>query len=55
MLLHMLLFGVFVSNYAPFLRPNMLQIGDYAPEICYYFVVHSAFFSCFFFGRSTSV
>ena len=50
MLLHiMLLFGVFVSNYAPFLGPNMLQIGDYAPEICY-FVVHSAFFFCSFFG-----
>ena len=45
MLLHMLLFGVFVSSYAPFLGPNTLQKGDYAREICY-FVVH--FFFCFF-------
>ena len=49
----MLLFGVFTSKYAPFLGPNMLQRGDYAREICY-FVVHSAFFSVFFW-RSTRV
>ena len=47
MLLHMLLFGVFASDYAPFWGPNMLQRGVYAREICY-FVVHSAFFSDFF-------
>ena len=29
MLQHMLLFGVFASNHAPFLGPNMLQRGDY--------------------------
>ena len=33
-----MLFGVFASNYAPFLGPNMLQRGDYAPEICYFSV-----------------
>ena len=51
MLLHMLLFGVFASNYAPFGGPNMLQRGDYARETCY-FVVHFLFifYSTFFFG-----
>ena len=51
MLLHMLLFGVFASNYAPFWGPDMLQRGDYARETCY-FVVHFLFifYSTFFFG-----
>ena len=35
MLLHMLLFGVFASNYATFLGPNMLQRGDYALLVKY--------------------
>ena len=44
MLLHMLLFSVFASNYAPFLGPNMLQRGDYAREICYFVVVDASLF-----------
>ena len=56
MLLHMLLFGVFASKYAPFWGPNMLQRGGYAHEICY-FVVYSVFIVVFLllFWRSTSV
>ena len=42
MLLHMLLFGVFASNFAPFLDSNMLQRGDYAREICYFVVVDAS-------------
>ena len=42
MLLHMLLFGVFASNYAPFWGSNMLQRGDYAREICYFVVADAS-------------
>ena len=42
MLLRMLLFGVFASNYAPFLGPSMLQRGGYAREICYFVVVDAS-------------
>ena len=42
MLLHMLLFGVYASNYAPFLGPNMLLRGNYAREICYSVVVDAS-------------
>ena len=46
MLLHMLLFGVFASSYAPFWGPNMLQRRDYAAcEICYFEVFDASSFS----------
>ena len=47
MLLGMLLFGVFASNYAPFLGPSMLQRGDYAREISCFVVVVCLFYFSF--------